>query len=168
MAYAGDGKGMVGSGIREPMNHQGVCAAPVHAQTVGVKRRIAIDVTERDKLLQNIESIEDKILITNCVELLHVLRPKEPLATNFVVVPWSGGFNLIGTISTSLHEKQVVVNQEDFDTIMSLSPARICNVSVQVTDGALELVVRITKHTTPISLTSYQIKYINRKQRLLL
>ena len=116
-----------------------------------------------ERLLKNVHN-EDKTTIQNVITTLHVLRTHE-FVSNVVVVPHRIGYDVIGTLSKSL-DKELVLTSSDFEIIQSVSPARINTVFLQVCNQALELVVRVFSHDTPLVYSSVQITHINKRKRL--
>jgi hypothetical protein len=49
--------------------------------------------------------------------------------------------------------------------LQSVSIARIASIMVQVSNNALELVVRVFKHDTPLTFSTVQVSHISKKQR---
>jgi hypothetical protein len=94
---------------------------------------------------------------------MQVLRSHE-FVHNFEVVCNKKGYDVIGTLATSF-EKELILTAADFEVLQSVSCTRIAAVMVQVSGNALELVVRVFKHDTPISFSSVQVSHISKKTR---
>jgi hypothetical protein len=117
---------------------------------------------DMDKLLQKVHD-EDKTLVGNVIRTMQVLRSHD-LVYNFEVVPNVKGYDVIGTLAKSF-DRELILTSADFEIIQSVSPARINTVMVQVSNNALELVVRVFAHNTPITFSTVQISHISKKTR---
>ncbi|KAJ1464350.1 hypothetical protein T484DRAFT_1758163 [Baffinella frigidus] len=115
-----------------------------------------------DKLMQKVHE-EDKVLVGNVIRTMQVLRTHD-FVYNFEVVPNVKGYDVIGTLAKSF-DRELILTSADFEIIQSVSPARINTVMVQVSNKALELVVRVFSHNTPLSFSTVQISHINKKTR---
>jgi len=140
-------------------------AANTHTQNLlsllpGNKISINVDL---ERLLKNVHN-DDRTTIQNVITTMHVLRTHE-FVSNVEVVPHRIGYDVIGTLSKSL-EKELILTSSDFEIIQSVSPARINTVMVQVSNHAIELVVRVFSHDTPIVYSSVQVSHINKRKRL--
>ena len=119
---------------------------------------------DMSKLLQKVHD-EDKVLVGNVIRTMQVLRTHD-FVFNFEVVPNIKGYDVIGTLAKSF-DRELIITSADFEIIQSVSPARISTVMVQVSNNALELVVRVFAHNTPITFSTVQISHINKKTRWL-
>jgi hypothetical protein len=140
-------------------------AAHTHTQnllSLLPSNKISVNV-DLERLLKNVHK-DDKTTIQNVITTMYVLRTHE-LVSNVEVVPHRIGYDVIGTLSKSL-EKELILTSSDFEIIQSVSPARINTIMVQVSNNALELVVRVFSHDTPIMYSSVQITHINKRRRL--
>ena len=140
-------------------------AAHTHTQnllSLLPSNKISVNV-DLERLLKNVHK-DDKTTIQNVITTMYVLRTHE-LVSNVEVVPHRVGYDVIGTLSKSL-EKELILTSSDFEIIQSVSPARINTIMVQVSNNALELVVRVFSHDTPIMYSSVQITHINKRRRL--
>ena len=117
---------------------------------------------DMDKLLSKVHD-EDKILVGNVIKTMQVLRTHE-FVFNFEAVPNVKGYDVIGTLAKSF-DRELILTSADFEIIQSVSPARINTVMVQVSNNALELVVRVLSHNTPITFSTVQISHISKKTR---
>lgn len=115
-----------------------------------------------DKLLQKVHD-EDKVLVENVIKTMQVLRNHD-FVHNFEVVSNVKGYDVIGTLAKSF-DRELILTSADFEIIQSVSPARINTVMVQVSNNALELVVRVFAHNTPITFSTVQISHISKKTR---
>ena len=116
-----------------------------------------------EKLLKDVPS-DDKTLVGNVIKTMHILRSGENFISNIEICPNRKGYDVIGTLSNSL-DKEVIVSNTDFEVLTSVNPTRISTVMVQVSNKALELVVRVYSHTTPITYNTVQISHIAKKTR---
>jgi len=131
-------------------------------QLTSLQRTVAPDEPE---YLSVVESSEDKILVNSIVHTLRVLRHKgPPLVENIEVAKTSKGYDVIGTLANSLTDN-CMVTHTDFETLQSVSPARVTQTMVQVGKGSVELVVRIASHDTPVFFSTIQLNHIHKKQR---
>jgi hypothetical protein len=117
---------------------------------------------DMEKLLTTVHT-EDRVLVGNIIKTMHVLRTHD-FISNIEIIPNKKGFDVIGTLSTSL-EKELIISNADFEIIMSVNPVRISTVMVQVSNKAVELVVRVYSHDTPIVYNSVQVSHIAKKTR---
>ena len=117
---------------------------------------------DMDKLLSKVHD-EDKILVGNVIKTMQVLRTHE-FVFNFEAAPNVKGYDVIGTLAKSF-DRELILTSADFEIIQSVSPARINTVMVQVSNNALELVVRVLSHNTPITFSTVQISHISKKTR---
>ena len=117
---------------------------------------------DMEKLLSKVHD-EDKILVGNVIKTMQVLRTHE-FVFNFEVVQNVKGYDVIGTLAKSF-DRELILASADFEIIQSVSPARINTVMVQVSNNALELVVRVLSHNTPITFSTVQISHISKKTR---
>ena len=116
-----------------------------------------------EKLLKDIP-IDDKTLVGNVIKTMHILRSGENFISNIEICPNRKGYDVIGTLSNSL-DKEVLVSNTDFEVLTSVNPTRVSTVMVQISNKALELVVRVYSHTTPITYNTVQISHIAKKTR---
>ncbi|KAJ1475183.1 hypothetical protein T484DRAFT_1751234 [Baffinella frigidus] len=119
---------------------------------------------DMDKLLSNVHH-DDRVLVSNVIKTMQVLRPHDFLH-NMEVVNNKKGYDVIGTLGTSF-EKELIVTAADFEILQSVSCTRVASVMVQVSNKALELVVRVYKHDTPMTFSTVQVSHINKKTRWL-
>ena len=132
------------------------------SQFTSLKRTLA---PEEPAFLRVVETNEDNILVNNVVETLRVLRPNRPaLVENIEVTKTNKGYDVIGTLANSLTDS-CMVTFSDFEVLQSVSPARITQIMVQVENGSIDLVVRVTSTSTPVMFTTVQIHHIEKKQR---
>jgi hypothetical protein len=117
-----------------------------------------------EKLLQKVHD-DDKVLVENVIRTMQVLRTHD-FVYNFEVVPNVKGYDVIGTLTKSF-DRELILTSADFEIIQSVSPTRINTVMVQVSNNALELVVRVFSHNTPITFSTVQISHISKKTRWL-
>jgi len=115
-----------------------------------------------DKLLMYVHK-EDRVLVNNIVKTMQVLRTHE-FVSNFEVVSNKKGYDVIGTLATSF-DRELILTAADFEILQSVSPARVNTIMVQVSGKALELVVRVFSHDTPITFSTVQVSHINKKTR---
>jgi len=118
---------------------------------------------DMDKLLKDVP-VEDRTLIGNVIKTMHILRKGEDFISNIEICKNRKGYDIIGNLSKSL-DKELMVSNADFEVIASVNPARISTVMVQVSNKAVELVVRVYSHTTPIIYNSVQISHVAKKVR---
>jgi hypothetical protein len=142
-------------------------ATPVsHQMTASMLSMIPGDKTLKidfEKLLKDVPQ-DDKTLVGNVIKTMHILRSGENFISNIEICPNRKGYDVIGTLSNSL-DKEVIVSNTDFEVLTSVNPTRISTVMVQVSNKALELVVRVYSHTTPITYNTVQISHIAKKTR---
>jgi hypothetical protein len=142
-------------------------ATPVsHEMTASMLSMIPGDKTLKidfEKLLKDVPQ-DDKTLVGNVIKTMHILRSGENFISNIEICPNRKGYDVIGTLSNSL-DKEVIVSNTDFEVLTSVNPTRISTVMVQVSNKALELVVRVYSHTTPITYNTVQISHIAKKTR---
>ena len=119
---------------------------------------------DMDRLLKNVHA-EDKTTVHNVVSTLHVLRTHE-FVSNIEIVNHRVGYDVIGTLCKSVDKDLMILTSSDFEIIQSVSPARISSIMIQVSNKALELVIRVFSHDTPIVYSSVQITHINKRKRL--
>ncbi len=117
-----------------------------------------------EKLLPKVHD-DDKVLVENVIRTMQVLRTHD-FVYNFEVVPNVKGYDVIGTLTKSF-DRELILTSADFEIIQSVSPTRINTVMVQVSNNALELVVRVFSHNTPITFSTVQISHISKKTRWL-
>jgi hypothetical protein len=146
------------------MSETTVAAARSHTQNLlslipGATSVVKADI---DKLLSPVHQ-DDRVLVSNVIKTMQVLRSHE-FVHNFEVVCNKKGYDVIGTLATSF-EKELILTAADFEVLQSVSCTRIAAVMVQVSGNALELVVRVFKHDTPISFSSVQVSHISKKTR---
>jgi hypothetical protein len=122
----------------------------------------AVVKADMDKLLAPVHQ-EDRVLVSNVIKTMQVLRTHDFL-NNFEVVCNKKGYDVIGTLATSF-QKELIVTASDFEILQSVSIARIASIMVQVSNNALELVVRVFKHDTPLTFSTVQVSHISKKQR---
>jgi hypothetical protein len=116
-----------------------------------------------DKILKDIPQ-DDKTLVGNVIKTMHILRSNEDFISNVEICPNRKGYDVIGTLANSL-DKELIISNTDFEVIQSVNPTRISTVMVQVSNKAVELVVRVYSHATPITYNSVQISHIAKKTR---
>jgi hypothetical protein len=139
-------------------------AARAHTQSLlslmpGGRSVVNVDM---DKLLMYVHK-EDRVLVNNIVKTMQVLRTHE-FVSNFEVVSNKKGYDVIGTLATSF-DRELILTAADFEILQSVSPARVNTIMVQVSGKALELVVRVFSHDTPITFSTVQVSHINKKTR---
>jgi len=137
-----------------------------HEMTASMLSMIPGDKTIKldfEKLLKDVPQ-DDKTLVGNVIKTMHILRSGENFISNIEICPNRKGYDVIGTLSNSL-DKEVIVSNTDFEVLTSVNPTRISTVMVQVSNKALELVVRVYSHTTPIVYNTVQISHIAKKTR---
>jgi hypothetical protein len=137
-----------------------------HEMTASMLSMIPGDKTLKidfEKLLKDVPQ-DDKTLVGNVIKTMHILRSGENFISNIEICPNRKGYDVIGTLSNSL-DKEVIVSNTDFEVLTSVNPTRISTVMVQVSNKALELVVRVYSHTTPITYNTVQISHIAKKTR---
>ena len=123
-------------------------------------KKINIDM---EKILHDVPQ-DDKTLIGNVIKTMHILRKEENFISNIEIYPNKKGYDVIGHLSNSL-DKELIISNSDFEILASVNPTRISTVMVQVSNKAVELVVRVYSHDTPIVYNSVQISQINKKAR---
>ncbi|KAJ1469879.1 hypothetical protein T484DRAFT_1754199 [Baffinella frigidus] len=116
-----------------------------------------------ERLLKNVHE-DDKIIIRNVVSTMSILRNQANFVHNFEVVPNKKGYDVIGTLAKTF-DKELLITAADFEILMSVSPARISTIMVQVSNKALELVVRVFFHDTPLTFSTVQVSHISKKTR---
>jgi hypothetical protein len=116
-----------------------------------------------EKILKDVPQ-DDRTLVGNVIKTMHILRKGEDFISNIEICPNRKGYDVIGTLSNSL-DKELIISNTDFEVIQSVNPTRISTVMVQVSNKAVELVVRVYSHTTPITYNSVQISHICKKTR---
>lgn len=124
----------------------------------------AVVKADIDKLLIPVDK-EDHVLVSNVIKTMQVLRTHDFLS-NFEVVCNKKGYDVIGTLATSF-DKELIITSADFEIMQSVSIARIAAIMVQVSGSALELVVRVFKHDTPLTFSTVQVSHISKKTRWL-
>jgi hypothetical protein len=143
-----------------------ITTAPLNSHTKTLLSLIpggtAVIKADIDKLLIPVHQ-EDRVLVSNVLKTMQVLRNYDFLS-NFEVVPNKKCYDVIGTLATSF-EKDVIITSADFEILQSVSAARIASVMVQVSGGTLELVVRVSKHDTPITFSTVQVSHVSKKTR---
>jgi len=107
---------------------------------------------------------DDKTLIGNVIKTMHILRKEDNFISNIEIYPNKRGYDVIGNLSNSL-DKELIISNSDFEILTSVNPTRISTVMVQVSNKAVELVVRVYSHDTPIVYNSVQISQINKRAR---
>jgi hypothetical protein len=135
-----------------------------HALLALVPSKSVMVKVDLDELLKPVH-VEDRVLVSNVIKTMQVLRTHDFL-NNFEIVCNKKGYDVIGTLSNSF-DKELIVTAADFEVIQSVSCTRIAGVMVQVSNKALELVVRIFKHDTPMTFSTVQVSHINKKTRWL-
>ena len=115
------------------------------------------------RVLENVPK-DDRTLIGNVIKTMHILRKEEKIITNIEIYPNKKGYDVIGTLSNNL-DKELIISNTDFEIISSVNPTRISTVMIQVSNKAVELVVRVYSHNTPIVYNSVQISHIAKKTR---
>lgn len=116
-----------------------------------------------EKVLENV-ALEDKTLVGNVIKTMHILRKEDNFISNIEIYPNKKGYDVIATLSNSF-DKELLVSNTDFEILTSVNPTRISTVMVQVSNKAIELVVRVYSHDTPIVYNSVQISQINKRAR---
>jgi hypothetical protein len=139
-------------------------AARLHTETLLslVPGATVVVNADMDKLLAPVHQ-EDRVLVSNVIKTMQVLRTHDFL-NNFEVVCNKKGYDVIGTLATSF-QKELIVTAADFEILQSVSIARIAAIMVQVSGNALELVVRVFKHDTPLTFSTVQVSHISKKRR---
>ena len=120
--------------------------------------------TDFDKLLAEVHP-EDKTLVSNVIKTMQVLRTHD-FVFNFEVVRNKKGYDVVGTLASNF-DHELIITSADFEILQSVSCARVNTVMVQVSGKALELVVRVFAHDTPITFSTVQVSHINKKTRWL-
>jgi hypothetical protein len=138
-----------------PRSHTQALLSLIPGRTATVKADI-------DNLLVNVHH-EDRVLVSNVIKTMQVLRTHD-FVDNFEVVSNKKCYDVIATLATSFG-KELMITAGDFEILQSVSPARITSIMVQVSGGALELVVRVFKHDTPITFSTVQVSHISKKTR---
>ena len=141
-------------------------SSDVHGITANILSMIPNGKTlnvDLDKLLKDVP-VEDRTLLGNVVKTMHILRKGEDFISNIEICQNRKGYDIIANLSNSF-DKELMVSNADFEVIMSVNPTRISTVMVQVSNKAVELVVRVYAHTTPIVYSSVQISHIAKKTR---
>jgi hypothetical protein len=115
-----------------------------------------------DDLLKDVHK-EDKIIVNNIIQTMQVLRNYEFL-TNFEVIKNKKGYDIVGTLANSLSTDLIITNG-DMEVLQSVSPARIATIMIQISNGALELVVRVLDHDCPVTYSTVQVSHIHKKTR---
>jgi hypothetical protein len=135
-----------------------------HAMLSLIPGKSAVVKVDMDDILKHVH-LDDRVLVSNVIKTMQVLRTHDFL-TNFEVVSTKKGYDVIGTLSNSF-DKELIVTAADFEVIQSVSCTRICGVMIQVSNKALELVVRVYKHDTPMVFSTVQVSHIAKKTRWL-
>jgi len=138
----------------------------VHALTENMLSMIPSAKTIKvdfEKVLKDIPP-DDRTLVGNVIKTMHILRTSEDFISNIEICANRKGYDIIGTLSNSL-DKEVIISNTDFEIITSVNPTRISTVMVQVSNKAVELVVRVYSHNTPITYNTVQISHIAKKTR---
>ena len=115
-----------------------------------------------DKLLAEVHP-DDKTLVSNVIKTMQVLRTHD-FVHNFEVVRNKKGYDVVGTLASNFNQ-ELIITSADFEIMQSVSSARVNTVMVQVSGKALELVVRVFAHDTPITFSTVQVSHINKKTR---
>ena len=118
---------------------------------------------DMEKILHDVPQ-DDKTLIGNVIKTMHILRKEDNFISNIEIYPNKRGYDVIGNLSNSL-DKELIISNSDFEILTSVNPTRISTVMVQVSNKAVELVVRVYSHDTPIVYNSVQISQINKRAR---
>jgi hypothetical protein len=118
--------------------------------------------TDFDKLLAEVHA-DDKTLVSNVIKTMQVLRTHD-FVHNFEVVRNKKGYDVVGTLAGNFNQ-ELIITSADFEILQSVSSARVNTVMVQVSGKALELVVRVFAHDTPITFSTVQVSHINKKTR---
>ena len=116
-----------------------------------------------EKVLENFPQ-EDRTLIGNVIKTMHILRKEENSITNIEIYPNKEGYDIIGNLSNSL-DKELIISNTDFEILTSVNPTRISTVMIQVSNKAVEHVLRVYSYNTPIVYNSVQISQINKRAR---
>lgn len=115
-----------------------------------------------DKLMAEVHH-DDKTLVSNVIKTMQVLRTHD-FVHNFEVVRNKKGYDVVGTLASNFNQ-ELIITSADFEILQSVSSARVNTVMVQVSGKALELVVRVFAHDTPITFSTVQVSHINKKTR---
>lgn len=119
--------------------------------------------TAVQKQLETEVHAEDRALVGNVIDVMQILRSHKFVQAVEISVN-KNGYNVIGTLASGL-DKEVVVLNSDFELLQSISPARINAIMLQLSGGALDLVVRVSSRDMPISFSEAQISHIRKRQR---
>jgi len=117
---------------------------------------------DMEKLLREVHK-EDKIIVSNVIQTMQVLRNYEFL-TNFEVIKNKKGYDVVGTLANSL-SNDLIITSGDLEVLQSVSPARIATTMIQISNDALELVVRVLDHDCPLTYSTVQVSHIHKKTR---
>jgi hypothetical protein len=120
---------------------------------------IKVDI---DSMIQNIDD-QDRVIVSNVIKTMTVLRTYE-LVKNIEIVKTKKGYDIVGCLATNL-DQEMIITAADFEILQSVNPCRVACVLVQISEKALELVVRVYSHDTPIVFNSVQISHISKKSR---
>jgi hypothetical protein len=117
-----------------------------------------------ERLLEKVHP-EDKTLVCNVIQTMQILRSHD-FVRNFEIVKHKKGYDIVGTLASNF-DNELIITSADFEILQSVSCARVNTVMVQVSAKALELVVRVFAHDTPITFSTVQVSHINKKTRWL-
>ena len=135
-----------------------------HALLALIPGKSATVNVDMEELLKPVH-LDDRVLVSNVIKTMQVLRTHDFLH-NFEVVCNKKGYDVIGTLSNSF-DKELIVTAADFEVLQSVSCTRIAGVMIQLSNKALELVVRVYKYDTPMTFSTVQVSHINKKTRWL-
>ena len=125
------------------------------------------DVNDEDilPLLNEVVCEEDKRLIIDVLGVIRTCRSPDRLCTSWTVSPIdSTGYTLLAYLPKA-QSQYVEVTHDDINMIECVNALRVRVGIVQFPQGGTWAIkVRITSHTSPVSMTTYNITRLNVKR----